>query len=500
MHGVDSKGLAAHGIAEFYHRGVARSCGTIDRMMAPHRDRLAPLALVVVSLLALACSSGPRRLPTLEALATQDTRVPVVLVPGISGTELIDEESGETLWGDGRNLLLPWDGGYSVARSIRLGLEEDDGLVPGAVIEDMDLYGIVRKAIYGPVPRMLERHGYVRGDLDAPAAGETLFLFPYDWRDVNVRAARRLTERLEALAQRIASASETVDEPVPIDLICQSNGAHVCRYVLKFGRASLEDALAGTARPSPSFRIRKLLLVGTSNGGGLRLLRVIDRGRRYVPVVGREILPEVMFTMPAFFEDLPVYEPTPFVDVQGRPLDVGLFDAESWVRYGWSVFDDEVRARLAEADRPDLFGTEEERIEFLRQMLSRAQALHEAIGRDVPIGDTEIYLLQNGYWPTPHLGVLESKRSAGDDASDDGETNDDWRLLFTGDEELEDRPYLLALVSQPGDGHATVESQRALTPSELANLAAAPYLVQDSHFELILHPGTLRRILDFLAR
>ncbi|MEM9558408.1 MAG: hypothetical protein AAGC60_29420 [Acidobacteriota bacterium] len=427
---------------------------------------------------ALGCSAAPT-LPRLQPLADTPKTVPVVLVPGISGTALRDRATGETVWGEGRNVLTPWDGGYRLARSIHLGPGERDALEPAGVIEELRVAGLARKSVYGPLPEMLEAHGYRRGDLAVKEPRGSLFLFAYDWRDDNLLAARLLARRLEALA---AARDASDDDPLEVDLICQSNGAHICRYLLKYGDVSLDDAEAGRGRPLTAVRVRKLLLVGTSNGGGLRLLREIDRGRRYVPLVGRRILPETLFTLPALFQDLPAHETHPFVDRDGRRLAIDLFDAEAWVHHGWSVFDDATRARLDEIARPDLFGTETERIAYLGRVLERAERLHRLLARDVDIAPTRIYLLQNGYEPTPHLAVVTS----------------DGNLLFTGDRELDDTPYLDALISQPGDGHATLESQHALSPSERALLAADPFLVQDRHFELILHPGTLRRILDFL--
>ena len=212
----------------------------------------------------------------------------------------------------------------------------------------------------------------------------------------------------------------------------------------------------------------------------MRILREVHRGRKYLPLVGRTMQPEVLFSFPAMFQDLPAHIEEPFVDAQGRPLDLNLFDAQTWVEHAWSVFQDDARERMVQ--RPDLFGDEALRIEYLRASLDRGRRLHRLLAQDVDhFGDTRYFSIQNGFEPTPHLAVVGEPGS----------------LIFTGDEELEEQPYLSYLITRPGDGHATVDSQMALSPQELA-VMEEPYLVHGGHFELILTPGSLRRMLDFL--
>ena len=415
-------------------------------------------------------------------------RVPVVLVPGVSGSVLRDVTSGETIWGRGPEVLGPHDGGYGFAISI---LDDAEPRPVEAVepIGEMSLFGgLVKKPVYGPVLDTLASNGWTRGDLRAPSADADLFAFAYDWRRDNLEAVGQLLKRLNALAD-VHGATD--DEPLEVDLICQSNGAHVCRYLTKYGDAPLDDALAGRGEPPRKIHVRKLVLVGSSNGGSVRILREVHRGRRYVPLIGRYMQPETLFTLPAILQDLPAFQPQPFVDGRGRALQVDLFDAATWSTYGFSVFTDEARERMAR--RPDLFGTEDDRVAYLRRQLDRARKLHEALSRDappqdVPIFDSAYYLLQSGYGPSPERAVL--RRSPTSPAG--------YELLFTGDAELEDDPYLHYLVSSPGDGHATYDSQRALSPQEIDALAAPAYLVDGSHFEMILDPATLRRLVEFL--
>ena len=436
---------------------------------------LISLVIACFACLVGGCASTKAPEPRLQSLAARSPKVPVVLVPGITGSELRDRRTGELIWGLGKQIVTPHDGGYELVRPLS---DPIDGPSPhveaGEVLSTMHL-GPLKKTIYGPIPEMLENHGYVQGDFRSPSPEADLFTFAYDWRGDNIFASQTLRERLETLADHRGDGYE-------VDLICQSNGAHICRYLLKYGAESLGQAESGNARPSERFRIRKIILVGTSNGGSMRILREVHRGRKYLPLVGRTMQPEVLFSFPAVFQDLPAHIDQPFVDSQGKSIDLPLFEADTWVQRVWSVFQPEAQARMAE--RPDLFGDHEQQIAYLRRALDRAQRLHRLLAADVPhFGDTRYYSLQNGYEPSPHLAVVTDRPGV---------------LWFTGDKILKDRPYLTSLISRPGDGHATVDSQNALSPQELAAFTLPPYLVHGGHFELILEPNSLRRLLDFL--
>jgi hypothetical protein len=426
----------------------------------PSRRRIA----VVLSLALLLGACGAHR--PLPRLLPPGERVPVVLVPGISGSRL-DDSRGQPIWGRGMNLLWPRDHGNQLALSI----VAPPGPAPARIIASMRLLGgLVAKPIYGPIGELLEQNHYGRGRAEAPSAGGDVYEFAYDWRQDNVASAQQLA----ALLEKIVAARGKRE----VDLVCQSNGAFLCRWVLKYGGLSLEQAEAGEAAHS-GFEVRRMVFVGTANGGGLRILREMHRGRSYVPLVGRRIEPEVLFTMPSLFQDLPAYNPRPFIDQEGKPLPLDLYDAALWRDRSLSIFGEESKRR---ADlRPEIYGDDAARFAFLTRALDRAKRLHVQLGRDLPVGATRFYSIQNTYVPTPHAVVLKN-----------GE------LLFTDDAKLNDDPYLKALAAAPGDGHATVESQQFLSRSEKAALAAPPYFVSGPHFELILDPGALHRLLDFL--
>jgi pimeloyl-ACP methyl ester carboxylesterase len=437
------------------------------------------LVLLPAALLAAGCSQIV--LPVQPALVAAGDNVPVVLVPGITGTALRDPATGKLVWGDGRAVIRPHDGGYALVKPIQDGAQRRGGSLEPAGVLDAVRLGPINKEVYGPIVRLLERHGYSAGELESPRPGDDLFLFGYDWRDENAVSAARLAERLEALRRARG------EEHLAVDLVCQSNGAHVCRWFAKYGGASLEEAEGGAAGPPHGVGVRKLILVSSSNGGSLENLAWLNRGRRYVSLIGRRWTPEAIMSIRAVFEDLPVYSRDLFIDESGEPLTVDLFDLDSWRRYGWSIFSPRVARRIERSGRDDLFADAGGRQAYLGRALDRARRFHELLRRDAEgFAGVRYYMIQNVAAETPARAVLSRRRQG-------------WRTRFPEDRWVRRRPRLGARVTELGDGHATIESQLWLAPQERLALAREPARVEGDHFELILAPAAQRWLLAYLV-
>lgn len=434
------------------------------------------LPFVLVGVLTLLATSGGAILDDPAGPEAWKPRIPVVLVPGMTGTELRERDSGRVVWGSGGNLLRPADGGYELAR----GLEEPphaSPLEPGELIRKLQLFGVVRKQIYGPVIHALGRSGWTLGDIENPSTDDDLYLFAYDWRQDNLFTARRLSEALERI--RRARGVERLD----VALVCQSNGAAVCRYVARYGGLRLEQAETGSAVAPAAVRIAKLVLIGGSNGGALRVLRLLNRGRRYVPGIGRKFHPEVFFTFPSLFQDLPGCDTDLFIDAEGNAVDLDLYDAETWAENGWSIFSPEARARAEKSGR---FGSVEKRKAYLARTLDHARRLQRLLARNsAGFRGTRYYMVRNASHPTTRRAVLNGGR-------------DGPRLLFAGDRRVERSPMLKARVVEAGDGHATETSQLCLAPQETAALHRPPLMVRGKHFDMILEPASQRFLVEAL--
>lgn len=416
--------------------------------------------LVLVALLATGCAStgaGPNR------IADADRGI-VVFVPGITGSKLIDRESGRVVWGDFRSLFAPKDDGYVTA--VPIGGAEDR-IAPGEPILRVGTLPTLRRDIYLPIVEAFERAGYRRGD--------DLVLFGYDWRSDSIENGRLLARRLDAIAREDGGRR-------PLHLVCQSNAAYLCRWALRYGDVSLDDAERGArARPRP--RVATMSMLATASGGGIRILREIDRGRRYIKRVGRHLRPETFFTYEALYQDLPTGRDDLFVDENGGRLDIDLFDARSWKGYGWAIFGREASARAARA--PEIFGDEEARLAALQRFLERAKRMHAALDSDAAPWPSEVKLvsIQGKSHPTMSRAVVMR----------DG---DGWKTLFLGDPEIEGRAALEGRLSEPGDVHASVRSQQTLAPSEIRAIGDATHYLPGDHLTIAHQPETLKILVD----
>src|SRR5260221_10334448 len=136
--------------------------------------------------------------PVVPALRDVPDKIPVVFIPGVTGTQLRDRGTDHILWGNAAGLFFPPDGGYSLARPLHWGATEKDNVDPFAPILDVKLFGVIKAFdAYGPLQRVMQRNGYQLGNLLQPKPGDNFFFFLYDWRQDNVYSATQLARQLE---------------------------------------------------------------------------------------------------------------------------------------------------------------------------------------------------------------------------------------------------------------------------------------------------------------
>ena len=451
-----------------HRRLPLRSCSSVCSLLG--------LAVVVAG--TLGCASVPR--PGPKAGFPKPPERVLVFVPGILGSKL-EAPDGRSVWGSGTDVLWPRDGGYDMALPIR---GEDDGVTTTGIVDSVGLGPLYRRRVYDRLLDWFVARGYRVGDIEEPFAdpSATLFPFAYDFRRSNGEAAERLRERLSAL--RAARS----DRDLAFDLLCQSNGAYLCRLLV-----ARESRRAEGERLLPI----RIGFVGTANGGGLRTLRELRDGRIYVPTLGlgRLFQPEVIFSFESVFLDLPHAEriqprgeETIFFDEDGRPLTVDLYDAREWVRQGWSAFDTDARRRLARPRAKPVFGEESDRVEYLDGALREAIELQRELRRGPASLEPapKLFMVQASHVPTIQGAVLRPGQ--------DGEVE----TIFFGDAaaaELREAPR--GRLALPGDEHATVPSQLWLSAQEASWLVAPIMEVDGGHFDMILLPEVLDRLAEF---
>ena len=221
-----------------------------------------------------------------RARSKGDARAPLVLVPGMFGTRIVDE-SGHVLWGSTGSLYrgpsaLP-------APGTRAGGAIDGfTLVPG-------LYGY---DVHGALVRFLQAVGGYR-------AGEDLHILDYDWR-LGVRdGARSLAETID----RLRGAGEE-----RVDLVGISTGGMLVRAFLAEGDARV---------------VRRAVHVGTPQRGTFDALVCLSRGFRFAPG-GKRFGGSDAALLQTSWDALPHPGEPLFVDEEGQPLALDHHDAATW--------------------------------------------------------------------------------------------------------------------------------------------------------------------------
>lgn len=437
------------------------------------------VGVLVATWLTVGCASVPS--PQIEPGYPKTPERVLVFVPGILGSKL-EAADGTSIWGSGLDVLLPRDGGYEMALPI-LERGQDDVRATG-IVEAVPLGPFYRRDVYNRLFDWLVVRGYRVGDLERPdrRADASIFGFGYDFRRSNSDAVEVLRERLLALQ---AARGEG---PLEFDLLCQSNGAYICRLLVA------RESRRGGGRPR--LIPRRVALVGNANGGGLRTLRELRDGRTYVPTmgIGRQFQPEVIFSFESVFLDLPHAdaiwprgEQAIFFDATGDPLEVDLYDPAAWQRYGWSAFSEDARRRLARPRAEPIFGDENDRVEYLRERLEQAIETQRELrrGPDPFAVPPELLSIQARHIPTIDAAVLPT----------DGGVD---TTVFHGDREERSLPESVQrLLVSDGDEHATVASQSWMSAREISWLVGDPMIVEGGHFDLILLPGVLDRLAEF---
>ena len=331
--------------------------------------------LVALSLVSTACISA-RRTPNLEQIfasaRARSGKRPVIVIPGILGTELINSKTGETVW---PSAFRTSQEGLPIG--VNLEANRDD-LVPGKILETVRLARLVPEIyVYRDLLDALRRYaGYREGNWDNPGAEgdrDTFYVFPYDWRRDNVANARDLVQRLQRLKQRLQRPD------LKFNIVAHSMGGLIARYAAMYGDADLPpDDVAIRPTWQGAAHISKIVMIGTPNEGSSDAFATVVEGysiteglRRRVPLLNKLTAVDAART-PSVFQLMPHRDAAKFLDENLQPIDVDLYDAAVWKRYGWSALN-------AEEFRRDYKGNLEEVDAYLAATLKRARRFHESL-------------------------------------------------------------------------------------------------------------------------
>jgi pimeloyl-ACP methyl ester carboxylesterase len=309
-----------------------------------------------------ACSSGVKS-PDLGTLYNElarhedPHRNPVIVIPGLLGSKLVDKDTNEMVWGTfgfgqvdpntptgARQFSLPMGKGKKL-KDLRDNVKPD-GALDRVVVNFLGL-PLELNAYYN-ILQTLGVGGYRDEDLGIAGAVDygkdhyTCFQFAYDWRRDIVESAKELDHFIKTRAQYVQKETEKrfgiKMVKVKFDLVAHSMGGLVARYYLRYGAADLpEDGSLPKLTWAGAEYIEHLVIIGTPNAGSMDSLEDMIHGAS-VDSLFPSYPAAVLSTMPSMYELLPRGRHSPLLREDGQPV-ADLLDPELWKNRQWGLAD-----------------------------------------------------------------------------------------------------------------------------------------------------------------
>lgn len=417
------------------------------------KDVRNPVRNLALVLLALFCTQSVAALGftngdgARSGAKVRQGRLPVVIIPGLTGSELVNEKTGKTVW-------------FSVGRAedddLRLPISPEiaanrDDLAAGDILRSVKISSLLPKfQIYENLIKSLEKDGYVEGRIDDPTAGgfqDTFYVFPYDWRRDNVENAILLLEKLDKVRARVKRPN------LRFNVVAHSMGGLIARYAAMYGKNDLSDHMKGPAGDRAAY-FNNISLIGTPNGGSVMMLEALLNGlsltggwRMNLPFV-RDLTKFDLFTIPSAYQLLPHDGLLRVFDEDLKKIDVDVYSLETWKKYGWPAYEDK--------GFKDEFSAGEQILaeKYLRTVLHRAKLFQSALNAK-PNPDRSVRVYNFGAECRPTMdGMIVYKETK----------TDTWKTIF------EARPFkksngstvpkksVEAMLNAPGDGQVSKDS------------------------------------------
>lgn len=322
-------------------------------------------------------------------------RHPVIVIPGIFGTQLTDSETKKIVWGKFTGKEMVANFSATQLRLLSLPMEEGknladlrDTVAPSGVLEAVKvrLFGLpLHINAYKDMTDALEFGGYYGGYTKEGAGRkyDTSFTFGYDWRRDLVDTAKQLhafiQEKKKYLQQKYEEVYGVKDYDVKFDIVAHSMGGLITRYYLLYGDADLPaDGSAPEVTWAGARNIGKAVIVGTPNAGYLDAFTELVEGMVFAPGVPK-IEPAAVGTWSTLYEMMPFPSLNMVVDEKGEKLD--LYDPALWIRMKWGLADPRQEKELAKL-LPDVTSSEKRReiaLDHLKKSLDRAKQFAGAV-------------------------------------------------------------------------------------------------------------------------
>lgn len=304
---------------------------------------------------------------------------PLIVIPGVMGSSLVNAETGETAWVKFSESKLD-----DIRLPISTNLASNkDKLVAGEIIEEVKIVKFLPGlSVYGDLIKFLDKKaGYRRVAWDKAEKDDfqdVYFTFPYDWRRDNVENAKLLTQKIEKLKAKLGKPN------LKFDVLAHSMGGIISRYAAMYGTQDLQN------KPNPNWygtrHFNKIIMLGTPNEGSMLTLDTFYNGYSISTPAGRYypsfLSREIGFTIPTLYQLLPHSNTAKFYDEDLKPIEIDIYQIDNWEKYGWSYLED---AKLTK----NMTKTKRQQAnKFLEAMLVRTKKFHESLNVKTKLPDS----------------------------------------------------------------------------------------------------------------
>lgn len=303
---------------------------------------------------------------------TAKGRLPVIIIPGLIGSELVNKNTNEKVW---------FDLGRSKNDDLRLPISTNlkanrDNLIAGDILRKIQLVRLTPEiGIYQKLIEVLQKDGFTEGKIDDPQTGgdaDSFYVFPYDWRLDNVESAQLLLNKMDKIRAKLNRPD------LKFNVIAHSMGGLIARYAAMYGKA---DLTSRTARPNwkGASYINSISMVATPNYGALSALdslingfSLFGSGKLNLPFI-QNITKYDLFTIQSTYQLLPHAGTVRAFDENLKPLRIDLFNPATWEKYGWLAYNDEEFTKKFDAKE------QAQAKAYFRAVLLRAKLFHKAL-------------------------------------------------------------------------------------------------------------------------
>ena len=338
----------------------------------------------------------------------------IIVIPGILGSRLVDQETEAVAWGaygwgqvdpnsaqGARLIALPMAQGQALS-------ELRDDVRPQGALDRIAVNFIgfpVQLNAYYNILRALGVGGYrdqqlaEAGVVDYGDRHFTCFQFAYDWRRDIVESSQALDRFLKAkqaeVKREIKKRFGIKRQEVKFDLVAHSMGSLVARYYLRYGAADLPaDGGLPELTWEGARHVERLVMIGPPNAGSVDAIDSLIHGLRPAFLFPKYSA-AVLGTMPSLYQLLPRSRHRSLLDAQGQPV-IDIFDPELWKTNQWGLANP-AQANILAMLLPEISDPRERRqvaLEHQRKALARGKQLTEALDVSAtPPSSVRLYLV-----------------------------------------------------------------------------------------------------------